>query len=65
MGVMMALSALTFLGLMWLAIHQLGKRPYYQYRVQVGAGAGAGGGEGRACNCGCSRDVWVCTYWGV
>ena len=35
LGGLMCASAVTFLLMMWLALSQLGQRPYYEYRVQV------------------------------
>ncbi|EFN52808.1 hypothetical protein CHLNCDRAFT_138469 [Chlorella variabilis] len=34
LGAMMNIMSLAFLLLMWLALHQLGQRAYYEYRIQ-------------------------------
>lgn len=39
-------SAVVFLALMWLALHELGKRPYYEYRVQARMGVRGAGAAG-------------------
>lgn len=45
LGALMNAASLAFLLLMWLALEQLGRHPYHEFRVQVGTMGSLGAGQ--------------------